>query len=146
MEVVVSLLLLGLATGGLFTSFLMGRISSYHSRYQTQAINLLQAKVEELAARAYDDVQDEGPVPVAIDPGSDLEWGTTDDLRGNLWVEISDHNDLDGDGEAAEEEIDLDGDGVNDPCKPVRVRLTWASLSYSGDAAMNASLETLIAK
>ena len=144
-EVIVALLLLTMATGGTLTAFLMGRVSSYHARYHAQAMNLLQAKVEELAAGSYKDVKDEGPLPAIIDPGLDLESGTKDDLLGSLWVQVNDRNDFDGDGNTAEQEIDLDGDGVNDPCKPVRVSLTWTSLSYGGDTPQIVSLETLIA-
>jgi prepilin-type N-terminal cleavage/methylation domain-containing protein len=143
-EVIIALLLLSLTAGGTLSAFLMGRISSYHSRYHVQAMNLLQAKVEELSGGKYEDVRDQGPLPAIIDAGSDLEWGTADDLLGTLWVEVNDSRDLDGDGDTGEEEIDLDGDGINDSCKPVRVSLTWTCLSYGGDTPMMVSLETFI--
>jgi hypothetical protein len=145
-EVVVALLLLGLTIGGMLTSFVMGRISVCHSRYHTQGMNLLQAKVEELTAGEYEDVKDAGPLEVSVDPGEDHQWGTEDDQIGNLWVIVGDRIDLDGDGDTDEEEIDLDGDEANDPCKPVRVELTWMSLSYGGYSPVTVSLETLIAK
>jgi hypothetical protein len=107
-------------------------------------MNLLQAKLEELSGGKYENVQDQGPLPAIIDAGSDLQWGTADDLLGTLWVEVNDARDLDGDGDTGEEEIDLDGDGTNDPCKPVRVSLTWTSLSYGGNTPMMVSLETFI--
>jgi len=144
-EVIIALLLLSLTAGGTLAALLMGRISSYHSRYHVQAMNLLQAKVEELSAGSYEDVKDQGPLPVVIDPGLDLQRYTADDLLGTLWVEVNDGRDLDGDGDTSEKEIDLDGDGVNDPCKPIRVSLTWTSLSYGGDTPMMVSLETMIA-
>jgi type II secretory pathway pseudopilin PulG len=145
-EVVIAMLLLGLVIGGLLTSFVMGRISAFQARHHTQAMNLLQGKLEELLAGDYDDVKDEGPVQVTVDPGPDLEWGTADDRVGNLRVDVQDHLDLDGDGDATEEEIDLDGDSVNDPCKPVRVTLAWTCLSYGGDRSVTLSLDTLIAR
>lgn len=145
-EVVIAMLLLGLVIGGMLTSFVMGRISAFQARHHTQAMNLLQAKVEELLAGDYEDVQDQGPVQVTVDPGPDLEWGTADDRFGTLQVEVGDRMDLDGDGDATEEEIDLDGDGVNDPCKPIRATLTWTCLSYGGETSITSSLDTLIAK
>jgi hypothetical protein len=145
-EVVIALLLLGLSVGGMLTCFVMGRISAFHARYYTQAMNLLQAKVEELTAGDYAEVQDEGPREVVLDPGPDSEWGTSDDLMGILRVEVDDRMDLDGDGDTAEEEIDLNSDGTNDRCKPLHVELTWRCRSYGGDPSETASLDTLIAK
>ena len=106
-EVVIAVLLFGLTIGALYTSFLMGRIATYRARYQAQAVNLLQANLEQLSVGPYDGVQDQGPTDVTIDPGLDLEWGTDDDLVGQLRVEVDDRMDLDGDGDTTEEEIDL---------------------------------------
>lgn len=145
-EVVIAVLLFGLTIGGLYTSFLMGRIATFRARYQAQAANLLQASLEQFSVGAYEDVQDQGPTDVTIDPGPDLEWGTDDDLIGQLRVEVDDRMDLDGDGNTAEEEIDLDGDGTNDPCKPVHVSLTWMCLSFGAERAVTVSLDTLIAE
>jgi len=145
-EVLVALLLLGLTIGALLTSFLMGRVGAYRARYQAQGVNLVQAKIEELSVAAYDAVQDEGPVEVTVDPGLDLEWGTEDDLLGELRVEVGDYQDLDDDGDRSEEEIDVDGDGENDPCKPVSVSLTWQCLSFGGDRAVTIFVDTLIAE
>ena len=145
-EVLVAVLLLALTLGALLTSFLMGRVGAYRARYQAQGVNLVQAKMEELSAGTYDAVQDAGPVEVVVDPGLDLEWGTEDDLAGELRVEVGDAQDLDGDGDTSEEEIDVDGDGENDACKPVHVSLTWECLSFGGDRVVTVYLDTLIAK
>jgi hypothetical protein len=144
--VVIAVLLFGLTISALYTSFLMGRIATYRARYQAQAVNLLQASLEQLAVGAYDNVQDQGPTDITIDPGLDLEWGTGDDLIGQLRIEVEDRMDLDGDGDTDEEEIDLDGDGTNDPCKPVHVSLTWMCLSFGTQRPVTVSLDTLIAE
>jgi hypothetical protein len=145
-EVAIAVLLFGLTVGGLYTAFLMGRVATYRARYQSQVINLLQAKVEQLWVGSYDAVLDEGPTNLTIDPGSDLEWGTADDLVGTLRVEVDDRMDLDNDGDTDEEEIDLDDDGVNDAIKPVHVSLTWQSFSFGGTRSQTVSLDTLIAE
>ena len=145
-EVLVAVLLLGLTLGALLTSFLMGRVAAYRARYQAQGANLVQAKIEELSAGTYEAVQDEGPVEVTVDPGLDLEWGTADDLLGDLRVEVGDYQDVDGDGNRVEEEIDVDGDGENDSCKPVSVSLSWTCLSFGGDRTVTVFVDTLIAK
>jgi type II secretory pathway pseudopilin PulG len=145
-EAVIALLLVGLTVGGMLTSFLVGRVSAFHTRYHTQVMNLMQAKIEELTAGSYDNVQDQGPTDVTIDPGKDLKWGTDDDLIGTLRVVVADSMDLDGDGNTDEEEIDLDGDGINDHCKPICVSLRWRCHSLGGDPWLTSSLDTLIAK
>ena len=145
-EVVIAVLLFGLTISALYTSFLMGRIATYRARYQAQAANLIQASLEQLSVGHYDNVQDQGPIDVTIDPGMDLEWDTDDDLVGQLLIEVDDRMDLDGDGDTTEEEIDLDGDGTNDPCKPVHVSLTWMCLSFGVERPVTVSLGTLIAE
>ncbi len=145
-EVAIAVLLFGLTVGGLYSAFLMGRVATFRARHQAQVTNLLQAKLEALWAGSYDDVQDQDPTEVIVDPGSDGEWGTSDDLVGRLRVEVDDRMDLDDDGDRTEEEIDLDGDGTNDPCKPVHVSLTWESFSFGGHRSLTVSLDTLIAK
>jgi len=145
-EVVVAVLLLALTIGGMLTSFIMGRIATYQARYNTQAANAIQLKVEELSAQLYDDVKSQGPIEYALDPGGDLEWGTDDDVSGQMWIIVEDRRDLDGDGDKSEEEIDVDGDGLNDPCKPVRVNVIWPCLTFSGEQNRLLSFETLIAK
>jgi hypothetical protein len=145
-ELAVAVLLFGLVLGGLYMSFLMGRVAAYCARHQAQSALLLQAKLEELYAGPYADVVDQAPTPVIIDPGPDHEWGTDDDLVGDLEVVVKDLTDLDGDGDVTEAEIDLDGDGTNDACKPVRVTLTWQSYSFGHDRTLTLSLDTLIAK
>ncbi len=145
-EAVIALLLLGVTVAGMLTSFVMGRISASHARYHAQAMNQLQAEAEELTAGPYEDVGDQALTQVMIDPGPDLQEGTSDDLFGGLLVEVGDRFDLDADGDTTEEEIDVDGDGVNDPCKPVRVSLTRTFLSFAGPTSVTVSLDTLIAK
>ncbi len=145
-EVVIALLLVGLATGSLLTSFLMGRVATFHARHHTQAMNLLQAKAEELMGGDYAAVQDEGPVSTPVDPGPDLIWGTDDDRMGSLRVVVADRVDLDGDGDFSEDEIDLDGEGENDPCKPVHLSLTWSCRGHGRDVPGQVSLDTLIAR
>lgn len=145
-ELVIAVLLFGLVVGGLYTTFLMGRLAMILARHQAQSTLLLQAKIEELYVGAYDDVKDQGPTEVTIDPGSDCEWGTDDDTVGQLQVIVQDLMDMDGDGDTAEAEIDLDGDGNNDNCKHVRVSLTWQSYSFGYDRTLTVSLDTLIAK
>lgn len=145
-EVVIAVLLFGLTIGALYTSFLMGRIATYRARYQAQAANLLQSSLEQLSVGDYENVQDQGPTTITVDPGTDLEWGTDDDLVGQLLIEVDDRMDLDGDGDTDEEEIDLDGDGTNDACKPVHVSLTWMCLSFGVERPVTVSLDTLIAE
>ena len=145
-EVVIAVLLLALVIGGMLTSFIIGRVSTFQSRYHTQAFNLLQAKAEELSVGAYEDVQDQDPTNVTIDPGADLTWGTEDDLVGTLEVDVADRMDMDGDGDSAETEIDLDGDGINDNCKPFHLDLTWESRSYGSSTQKTISLDSLIGK
>ncbi len=145
-EAMVALALLGLTVGGTLTSFVMGCFSATNARYSTQGINLLQAKVEELTAGLYEDVRDQGPSQVTIDPGPDLEWGTDDDALGDLRVEVDDRSDLDGDGDTVEEEIDVDGDGGNDRCKPVHVSVTRTCVSFGGRTSVTVHLDTLIAE
>ena len=145
-EVVISILLLSLTISVMLTSFVMGRYSTAHARYHTQAMNLVQAKAEELAAGKYIEVQSEDPQEVVVDPGKDGIWGNGDDLRGSLSVEVADNDDLDGDGDIDEQEIDVDGDGKNDPCKPLNIRLSWTCLSYGGSLPMTVHLDTLISE
>ena len=145
-EVIIAVVLLGLTIGAMLTSFVMGRVSVYKSRYYTQAVNLIQARAEGLTAGVYDDIRDEGPVDIIIDPGADLEWGTGDDLTGTLEVEVEDSLDLDGDGNTVEEQIDTDGDGVNDPCRPFRISLSWLSRSYGNDTWVTVFLDTVVSE
>jgi prepilin-type N-terminal cleavage/methylation domain-containing protein len=145
-ELAIAVLLFGLVVGGLYTTFLMGRVAAFRARHQAQSTLLLQAKLEELYVGAYADVQNEGPTEVVIDPGADREWNTDDDVVGDLVVLVQDVLDLDGDGDTTEAEIDLDGDGTNDECKPVRVTLTWQSYSLGHDHTQTVYLDTLIAK
>ena len=145
-EVVIALLLLGTTIGGMLSAFVMGRISTYNARYHAQAMNLIQAKAEELSADTYDKVQSEGPIETPLDYGPDKKWDTDDDLIGTLEVEVGDLYDQDADGETKEQEIDLDGDGKNDQCKPVRVSFAWSSLAYGGQKQMRISVDTMIAK
>ena len=145
-EVVIAIILLGLVIGGMLTTFVMGRISTYHARYRTQVTNLMQSTAEELTAGTYDEIQSEGPINLVIDPGGDGEWGTDDDMNGTMVVQVADVNDLDFDGDTSEQEIDVDLDGENDTCKTVTIRLDWVCTSYGGDRPMSARLDTLISK
>ena len=145
-EVVIAIILLGLVIGGMLTTFVMGRISTYHARYRTQATSLMQSKAEELLAGTYDEIQSKGPIDLIVDPGKDGEWGTGDDMNGTMVVEVADVNDLDFDGDTSEQEIDVDLDGQNDTCKAVTIRLDWFCTSYGGDRSMSARLDTLISK
>lgn len=145
-ELAVAVLLFGLVVGGLYTTFLMGRVATFRARHQAQSTLLLQAKLEELYVGDYENVVDSGPTTVVVDPGADREWGTDDDTVGQMQVIVQDLADMDGDGDTTEAEIDLDGDGKNDECKPVRVTVTWQSYSFGYDKTLTASLDTLIAK
>ena len=145
-EVVIAMVLLGLVIGGMLTCFVMGRISTFQARYRTQAMSLIQAKAEELTAGTYDAIQSEGPISLVVDPGSDGVWGTGDDMTGTMTVEVADVNDLDFDGDTAEQEIDVDFDGQNDACKAVTIQLDWTCTSYGGDRSMSEKLDTLISK
>jgi prepilin-type N-terminal cleavage/methylation domain-containing protein len=145
-EVMIALLLLGLTIGGTLTSFVTGRISAFHARYHIQAMNVLQAKAEELAWGAYESVTDQDSTSVVLDPGPDLQSGTADDVLGELRVQVDDRMDLDEDGDTGEEEIDVDGDGINDRCKPVHLTLSWRYKSFGGFVSVTGPLHTIIAK
>jgi len=145
-EVAIAVVLLALIIGGMLTCFVMGRISTFQSRYRLQAMSLVRAKAEQLLADEYDDVQSEGPIDLVLDPGQDGQWGTDDDMNGTMWVDVADLLDLDGDNDTAEPEIDVNGDGQNDQCKAVSIRMDWTCPIYGSAKAMSTSMNTLIAK
>ena len=145
-EVVSAVLLLSLTIGAMLMSFIVGRVSIAQARQSTQVMNLIRAKTEELVSGSYSDVQDEESSQVVIDPGADGEWDTDDDLYGTIWVTVADIRDIDKDGDFDEQEIDADGDGLNDFCKPVNVVVTWTFRTCGIDTPKIASLDTLITK
>jgi Tfp pilus assembly protein PilV len=126
----VTTLVLSIAVIGLLTSFVMGRTHSYHSRHRSQAMNLLQERIEELKARGYDYLNWLSPNPaietgLALDAGPDEE-SPTDDLLCTRTSYISDQ----------------DGDGALE----VLVSLTWTERVAGGNEVFTESLFTVVSQ
>lgn len=81
-EMVVSVLILGLALGAMLGSFVIGRISATKAKHRIEAMNLLRAKMEEIKNTPYSNIVDEGPVTVTIDE--------EEGLRGTRVVDVDD--------------------------------------------------------
>ncbi|MDP2895085.1 MAG: hypothetical protein Q8Q12_00830 [bacterium] len=127
-EGLVTTLVLSIAVIGLLTSFVMGRTHSYHSRHRSQAMNLLQERIEELKARGYDYLNWLSPNPtvetgLALDAGPDEE-SPADDLLCTRTTYISDQ----------------DGDGALE----VLVSLTWTERIAGGNEVFTESLFTVV--
>jgi type II secretory pathway pseudopilin PulG len=145
-EAVVSMLILGIAVGAMLGVLMIGEVSTVKAKHHIEAMNLLRLKMEELKNTRYDDIASVTAQNISIDIGQDLIRGTSDDLWGIILVEARDKNDIDGDGNTTEAEIDSNGDGINDSCKPIYATISWTYPSWGGSSNVSEELVTLICK
>jgi type II secretory pathway pseudopilin PulG len=145
-ESVISVLIIGIVLVALLTSFVMGKMGAMRARHQSQVMNVLRQQAETIVNQAYALVASQAAQSVTIDPGEDLTYGTADDFQGSLTVQVQDLNDLDGDGDTTENEIDVNGDGINDLCKPVTFTLTWTDYSFGGNQTVVQTIQTLVSQ
>ncbi|MGH7198096.1 MAG: prepilin-type N-terminal cleavage/methylation domain-containing protein [Candidatus Omnitrophota bacterium] len=145
-EVLVALVLTLILFSSLLASILTIRSLSALTRHKMQATQVVRGQMEALKITAFDDI-DDSSVAAPYDAGEDGVFGTADDLQGTLSVTVQDFLDMDGDGDAAETAIDLDGDAVNDTAfaKPVRVTFTWTQFVVGQSQVYSVSADTLIA-
>ena len=145
-EAVVSVLILGIAIGAMVGVFMISKVSIIKAKHYIGVTNLLQYEMEELKDAVYDNVASAASQDITIDIGPDLTAGTSDDLTGQITVEVRDKEDLDGDTDTLETTIDVDGDGENDACKPVYVTISWTSPGWGGGSSVSEGLATLISE
>lgn len=145
-EAVVSAIILGIAVGAMLGVFVIGRVSAVKAKYHIQVTNLIQSKMEELKNLIYDDVSTVSAQNIIIDIGQDLASGTSDDLVGQISVDVRDKYDIDNDTNTTETEIDVTGDGTNDTCKAVYVTISWTSPRWGGSGTVTEEFATLISK
>ena len=144
-EMVISVLILGVVVGAMLGAFMTSRLGMFKAKFYMQAMNLLRYEMEELKNTPYGDISD-SKYDTTIDTGSDPD-STADDLIGEVIVEVGDKEDLDGDEDTSEEEINIDNSGGNDLCKPVYVTISWTiPLLGSGNKSESEELVTLISK
>mgnify|MGYP000925233897 CR=1 FL=1 len=126
------------------------------SQQYAQVSHVLRGHAEELKGTGFNLIVNSNNPAVSYDAGPDNLYGTLDDLKGTLTVQVRDAIDMDGDNNTAEATIDVDGDGVNDcldfpACtdpyaKPVRITFTWSQKLWGLTKNMSMSLDTLIAQ
>lgn len=143
-EILVSVLILGIVLSAMLGSFVIGRTSINKVKHRLEAMNLVSAMVESLRDLDYTGVASIPSQNISIDIGPDLVRDTADDLVGSIAVVVQDINDIDGDGNTAEDEIDITGDGNNDSCKPVYVTISWNERSMAGSRMVNEQVVTFI--
>ena len=144
-EVLFSSIVLAAVLSAMVGTFVLGRFSAAKARHHAQAMNLLREKVEELTSLPYANVVDEGPTAIILDSGLDVG-SAVDDIMGTLQVQVEDSLDLDGDADTVEEQIDVNGDGLNDLCKPVTVTMVWQENSLGGAQNVTEILRTFISQ
>jgi len=145
-EALVSMLILGITVGAMLGVLMIGEVSAVKAKHNIEAMNLLRQKMEELKNTSYDDIKTVSAQNISIDIGQDLVRETSDDLWGVILVEVRDKNDIDGDSDTTEAEIDINGDGINDSCKPIYITISWTYPSWGGHSNVSEELVTLICK
>ena len=128
-EGLVAMVITVFAALGLLTSFVMGRVHTFHSRHRIQAMNVLRERIEELKSSGYDYLNALHPNPtvegeLVLDAGPDEE-SPSDDLLCTRTTLIADE----------------DGDGALE----VLVTLTWTERLMSGDRTFTENLFTVVA-
>jgi prepilin-type N-terminal cleavage/methylation domain-containing protein len=87
-EVVISLLLLSIATGALIGAFVISKLSATRARHRISAINLVREKIETIKGVLYDQIPAQAGNPeIIIDQGSA---DSGDELRGHLITDVLD--------------------------------------------------------
>ena len=145
-EMVVSILILGIVAVTMVGVFMIARVSIVKVKHYMQVMNLLRLGMENQKNKVYGDIASVSAQPITIDIGNDAG-STSDDLVGQILVVVGDRDDLDGDGITAEAEIDIDGDSTNDSCKPIYVTISWTSHTLGvGSSSVSEELATLISE
>lgn len=136
-EMVVSILILGIVAGAMIGTFMISKVSVVKAKYYIEVMNLLRGEIENLKNTPYVDIQSVAAQDITIE----------DNLVGQILVEVKDKDDFDGDGDTTEGAIDVDGDGTNDSCKPIYVTISWTSYTWGGgDSNVSEGLVTLISE
>ena len=68
-EMVVSVLILGIASGTMLGVFMISRVSIAKAKYYMQAMNLLRVRMENLKNTEYADIESVPSAPITIDIG-----------------------------------------------------------------------------
>lgn len=119
-----------------------GKTVTFHN---AQAMNVVRGTVETLKGTNFNAIAD-SVSEVSYDAGPDQVYDTGDDFKGTLTVAVRDALDMDGDADTDEAQIDVSGDGTNDPfAKPVRVSLQWTEHLSGQDRNLTVTVDTLIA-
>ena len=131
MESVVSILIIGIATGGILGAFIVGRYSAERAKHRIAAINAINAKLEDIMSFTFftyiSVVETNFPAQAIIldqrDPGD-----ADDDLTGNMTITITD--------------MDA-GLGING-YKKVLVSVTWTERGWGGSRVLSESAITYV--
>lgn len=151
-EAVISILILGIVVGSMLGVFMVSKVSITNAKYYIEAMNLLRHKMEKLKDTPYGNIASAEAQDISIDIGPDLVRGTDptdpddDDLWGTILVEVKDKEDLDEDNDDTETTIDVDGDEIDDPCKPIYVTISWTNPTWGGGTSVSEELATLISE
>jgi Tfp pilus assembly protein PilV len=116
------------------------------NRHHVQAIQVVRGEVEFIKGTEFDDIE-AVTKQVSYDAGADNIFGTDDDFKGTMIVELKDALDMDGDDDTQESFIDINGDGVNDSVvKPIRVSFSWMNTLLGIQKTRTVYIDTLIAQ
>jgi Tfp pilus assembly protein PilV len=116
------------------------------NRHHVQAIQVVRGEVELIKGTEFDDIE-AVTKQVSYDAGADNIFGTDDDFKGTMVVELKDALDMDGDGDTQESSIDINGDSQNDSVvKPIRVSFSWTNTLLSIQKTRTVYIDTLIAQ
>ena len=143
-EVMFGLVIATTLFGSLIVSALAIRSLVSMNRHYVQAVNVARGALELMIGTGYGAAVDSN-WQQAYDAGKDGVFGTGDDLFGTVLIQGRDFLDMDQDGVVNETTIDLDGDGVNDAARPVRVTFQWREHLNGQDKNYSVWLDALIA-
>ncbi len=152
-EALVAMGAIGVLCGSLTLAYLGVKSIQRMTLHRFQALQLARSQMELLKATPFVNIVNSTQNNMSFDAGPDGNYGTTDDLKGTLTVQVQDWLDMDNDCASnsvncrTETSIDIDGDGVNDPAaaKPVRVLFTWTEKLLGQSRTMTVFMDSLIA-
>ena len=122
-ELIVSVLILGIALGAMLSVFVMGRTSAARAKHKVQAMNHLREYMEEIKGMAYSAVTNDTTL-VTIDDNATSD--TADDLIGSMTVAVIEH--------------------AVDGYKEAITTLTWTERTLQGAPQITEELTTYIAE
>lgn len=145
-EVMVALGITVVLFGSMVMTFLTVKSINIMARHKIQAVQAVRGQIENLKAGAFGNIANSTQV-ASYDAGADGVFGTGDDMQGTLTTSVQDSVDFDNDGNTAETQIDVDGQGGNDTtAAPVRVSFTWNEYVIGQSRNLTVSADTIIAQ